>query len=264
VKTRSFIVPVLAMVTLLFLVLPILIVVPMSFSASSSLAFPPVGLSLRWYDSFFKNEAWLDALGTSVLLAAISSTFALVLGSLGAYGLCRRKFRGRAAAESNFMAPMVLPTIITAVALYIAFAKIGLLGTFFGLVLAHTLLGVPFVVIVMSVAIRSFDMRMEQVSWTMGASWLLTMRRVVLPQLLPSLAAAWIFAFVHSFDEVVVTSFIAGPFDTVPKRMFNELTLEITPTITAVATLLIGFTSLCLIGAGLILRKVSKSAIVPA
>ena len=122
-------------------------------------------------------------------------------------------------------------------------------------------LGMMEMVVVMGVAIRSFDLRLEQVAWTMGASWFVTMRKVIIPSLRPSLAAAWIFAFVHSFDEVVVTSFIAGPYDTIPKRMFSELMLEISPTITAVATLLIAFTVVCLLGAALILRRSTKPPI---
>lgn len=257
-QRKSLILSVLAMLTLAFLMLPIAVVVPMSFSGASSLEFPPTSLSMRWYEAFFESDLWLEALKNSLLLAIISSMLALVLGSLGAYGLCRRSFRHKTSVESNFMAPMVLPTIITAIALYIGFAHTGLLGTFTGLILAHTLLSVPFVVVVMSVAIKSFDLRQEQIAWTMGASWLLTMRRVVVPQLAPNLAAAWIFAFVNSFDEVVVTSFIAGAQETIPKRMFGELILEITPTITAVATLLIAFTVVCLAAAGLILLRVKK------
>lgn len=250
-----------AAVTVFLLILPIVVVVPMSFSSASSLSFPPPGLSLRWYRSFFGSESWLEALGTSVFLAAVASTLALILGSLAAYGLQRRAIRFKGVLESNFMAPVILPTIITAIALYITFARIGILGSFFGLVVAHVLLGIPYVILVMGVAIRSFDIRLEQVSWTLGASWATTMRKVVVPLLAPSLAAGWIFAFVGSFDEVVVTSFIAGSYDTVPKKMFNELILEISPTITAVATLLIAFTILCLSGAALILRRSPKQLV---
>jgi putative spermidine/putrescine transport system permease protein len=241
------------------MVLPIIVVVPMSFSSSSSLTFPPPGFSLRWFDSFFGSASWLDALQLSLTLAAISSVLSLVLGSLASYGLRRHRFRFNVLLESNFMAPMALPTIITAVALYIAFAKAGILGSLLGLTIAHTLLGVPYVMLVMNVAFKSFDIRLEQVAWTMGASWLLTMRKVVIPILTPSVAAAWIFAFVSSFDEVVVTSFIAGPYETLPKKMFNQLALEISPTITAVATLLIALTVLCLGGAACILKRSNKS-----
>jgi ABC-type spermidine/putrescine transport system permease subunit II len=153
--------------------------------------------------------------------------------------LVRCKFVGRNLIEANFMAPIIVPSIITAVALFIVFAKLRILGTFAGLVMAHTILVMPYVVLIMQVAIRAFDIRIEQVAATLGASRLQILRQVVLPNLLPSAAAAWIFAFVISFDEVVVTLFLAGTHLTIPKRMFNELIMQINPTITAVATLMI-------------------------
>ncbi len=238
-----------------FLCLPIAIVIPMSFSSARALTFPPPGFSLRWYRTFFGDPRWMEAMGTSASVALLASTAALVLGGLAAYGLNRGRFRGRAVAEANFMAPLIVPTIIVAVALYIALARVGLLGSYTGLVLAHTLLAVPFVVMVMGVAIRTFDIRIEQVAWSLGASWATTCRRVLLPNLAPSVFAAWIFALIASFDEVIVTSFIAGTYETIPKRMFNELILEINPTITAVATLLIVFTTLALGAVALLLRR---------
>ncbi|MFO1090655.1 MAG: ABC transporter permease [Hyphomicrobiales bacterium] len=232
--------------TLLFLCLPILIVVPMSFSSAQSLEFPPPGLSLRWYQAFFGNEVWAQAGINSLILATSASTIALVLGTLAAYALVRTTFPGKDLVEANFMAPMILPSIITAVALFIVFAKIKLLGTFFGLILAHTILVVPYVVLIMQVAIRAFDVRIEQVAASLGASQTQILLKVVLPNLIPSAAAAWIFAFVISFDEVVVTLFLAGANMTIPKRMFAELVMQINPIITAVATLLIGFNVLAL------------------
>jgi putative spermidine/putrescine transport system permease protein len=229
-----------AISVLLFLCLPIVIIVPMSFSSASSLTFPPPGLSLRWYIAFFGDARWLQAMWTSVLVAFASSGAALVLGGMAAYGLARARFPGRAFIEGNFILPSILPPIITAVALYIAFARAGLLGTLLGLVIGHTVLAVPYVVLVLAVAIRGFDVRIEQVAYTLGASWLTTFRRIVLPNLIPSIVAAWIFAFISSFDEVIVTVFLAGTYETVPKRMFNELVLQINPTITAIASLLIG------------------------
>jgi putative spermidine/putrescine transport system permease protein len=224
---------------LLFLCLPIAVVVPMSFSSASSLAFPPPGFSLRWYEAFFGDPRWLRAAATSAVVALASSALALALGSIAAYGLVRGTFRGRALLEGNFVAPLILPPVITAVALYIFFARIGLLGTLMGLIVAHTVLTVPYVVLLMTVAIRQFDVRIEQVAYSLGASWFRMFRSILLPNLWPSVVAAWIFAFIISFDEVIVTIFLAGAYDTIPKRMFNELILQVNPTITAIATLLI-------------------------
>lgn len=246
---------------LLFLCLPIVIVVPMSFSSASSLEFPPPGFSMRWYQAFFGDERWLAAAGNSVLVALVSSSLALVIGSVAAYGLVRGRFPGRAIADGNIMAPLIVPQIVTAVGLYIYFARLGLLGTLFGLVVGHTVLAIPYVVLVMTVAIRGFDQRIEQVALTLGASWPTMFRRILLPNLAPSAAAAWIFAFVISFDEVVVTIFLAGGIDTIPKRMFNELVLQVNPTITAIATLLIGFSIVTIGALALLLRGTVRKAL---
>lgn len=241
---------------LVFLCLPVLIVVPMSFSSSSSLRFPPEGFSMRWYAQIFSDPRWVQAIRTSLLLALLSSTLALLLGGLAAYGLVRGRFFGRMTIQSNFISPMIIPSVITAVAMYFALARVGLLGSFAGLLLGHTLLGVPYVVLIMSVAIRSFDSRIEQVAFTLGASWFTMLRRVLIPNLLPSTAAAWIFAFVTSFDEVVITTFIGGTHETVPKRMFNDLVMQVNPSITAIATLLIGVSlALMALAAGLVRRS---------
>ena len=240
---------------LLFLCLPIAVVVPMSFSSASSLEFPPPGLSLRWYQSFFGDPSWLLAARNSALIAFASSIGALILGSIAAYGLVRGSFRGRAVLEGNFVAPLILPPVITAVALYIFYSRIGLIGTLPGLILAHTILTMPYVVLLMSVAIRSFDQRIEQVAYSLGASWFTMFRRVLLPNLLPSVFAAWIFAFIISFDEVIVTLFLSGAYDTIPKRMFNELMLQVNPTITAIATLLIGLSLITLGVIALLMRR---------
>ena len=243
---------------LVFLTVPILIVIPMSFSSAKALTFPPPSFSLRWYETFFGDPRWMDAMWTSTLVALVSSAAALLMGGLAAYGLRRGSFAGRDWAEGNFMAPLIVPTIIVAIALYLGLAKIGLLGSLTGLIVAHTLLNVPLVIMVMGVAIREFDPRIEQVAWSLGASWRYTVWKVMLPNLAPSVFAAWIFGFIGSFDEVIVTSFIAGKYDTVPKKMFNELILEVNPTITAVATLLIGLTVLALAAVAFILGRAGK------
>jgi ABC-type spermidine/putrescine transport system permease subunit II len=239
---------------LLFLCLPIAIVVPMSFSGAESLQFPPPSLSLRWYVEFFGDPQWLDAAINSLVLAFSSSSLALVFGTLAAYALVRGNFIGRRLIESNFMAPMIIPPIITAVAIYIFFAKTKILGSFFGLVVAHSILAVPYVVLLMSVAIQSFDIRIEQVALTLGASKRQMLTRVLVPNLVPSALASWIFAFIISFDEVVVTQFVAGRYFTIPKKMFNELILQINPTITAIATIMIGL-SIVTIGIVMILMR---------
>ncbi|MCP1909518.1 ABC-type spermidine/putrescine transport system permease subunit II [Bradyrhizobium elkanii] len=254
---RSVVAPV-GIFGLVFLTVPLVVVIPMSFSSANSLAFPPPGLSLRWYEALFGDARWMNAMWTSTMLALVSSIASLILGGLAAYGLRRGTFAGRSWVEGNFMSPLIVPTIIAAIALYFGLSTVGLLGTFTGLVVAHTVLQVPVCMMMLGVAIREFDLRIEQVAWSLGAPWFHTVRKVVLPNLAPSVFSAWIFAFIGSFDEVVVTSFIAGTYDTVPKKMFNELILEVNPIITAVATLLIAFTVVALAGVAVSLARAGK------
>ncbi|WP_155936675.1 ABC transporter permease [Mesorhizobium ciceri] len=232
----------LAVSTIVFLFLPVLIVIPMSFSSAQSLAFPPPGFSLRWYAAFFSDPAWMAALRNSLVIGSTSSVLALAMGTTAAYALARGRFAGRWALEANLMAPLVLPSIILAIALYFAFARTGLLGSFAGLIIAHTLLGVPYVVILMSVAISAFDGRIEDAARTLGASERVVFFRILIPNVLPSLVAVGILVFIVSFDEVVLSLFLFGTEFTIPKLMFNRLELQIDPTVTAVATLLILFT----------------------
>lgn len=247
-----------AAAVLIFLLGPLLVVVPMSFSDSSTLGFPPSGFSLRWYENFFSDASWLSALRNSLGLALASSTLALVLGSTAAYGLVRGTFRGRIHIQANFLAPMVIPPVISAVGLYITFAKIGLLGTFPGLILAHTTVVIPFVVLLMSIGIESTDIRIEQVALTLGASRPYMLRRVLLPNLVPTALVAWVFAFMVSFDEIVVTLFLAGGHDTVPKKMFLDLKSGMDPTITAIASLLIFASIITATVMLVVVRRLSK------
>ena len=242
-----------------FLMLPVAIVIPMSFSGEQLLTFPPPSFSLRWYDSFFGDPLWLEALANSAVVALVSSLLALTLGTLAAYGLVRHRFIGRAALEANFVAPLIIPPIIGAVALYIVFAKVGLLGSYLGLVIAHTINTTPYVVLVMTVAIAGFDERIEQVARSLGAKERTIFCRIVIPNLSSSILASWMLAFVVSFDEVILTLFLFGNQETIPKRMITRLELQIDPTITAIATMLIVF-SVCALGlVYLLVRRSGRS-----
>lgn len=240
---------------LLFLVLPMIIVIPMSFSSASTIQFPPTGFSLRWYEALFGNPEWVAAAQTSILIAFSSSIFGLVLGVLATYGLAKGIFPGRNLLLAQFAAPMIVPTIITAVALYINYAQIGLLGKLPGLIMAHTIIVVPYVVLILFPIFESFDKRLELAARSLGASWFTAFRRVILPNLIPSIAGAWFFAFIMSFDELIVTIFLSGEYMTIPKKMFNELVLQINPTITAISTILIAFTALVMTIISLLMRQ---------
>lgn len=254
-QARRLTLAVCALAVLMFLVLPMLIVIPMAFSSASSLTFPPPGFSLRWFETLLIDQAWRTALWNSLLIALGASTLSLVVGSLAAYGLVRYRPLGRSLVEANFIAPLILPSVVLSVALYIVFSRLGILSTFGGIVLGHTVLCAPYVVILLTVAIRGFDERIEQVAATLGASQSRILFQIVAPNLWPSVLAAWLFAFITSFDEVIVTLFISGKHMTIPKKMFNELIMQINPTITAVATLLI-IVSVAILGvAGLLIGR---------
>lgn len=238
-----------------FLIVPILVVIPMSFSSDATLKFPPSGFSLQWYEAFFQDSKWFVALRTSFIVALSSSILSLILGMFAAYGLTRSRFKGKKIILANMMAPMIIPQIITAVGLYLFFAKIGLVGTIPGLIIGHTILSAPFVILIMMLGISSVDVRVEQASRSLGATWLTSFTRVILPNIIPSVLSSWFFAFIVSFDELIVTIFLSGPHVTAPKKMFDDLMIQINPVITVVSTLLIIFTLGIVAVALLVLRK---------
>lgn len=244
-----------ALAGLFLLLAPVLVVVPMSFSAGKGLEFPPQGFSLHWYGKLFADPLWMEALRTSLILAATSSLLALATGSLAAYALVRNSVIWREGIAASFIGPMVVPPVVLAVAAYLVYARLGLLGTMPGLVLAHTVLSLPFVVMIVSNAVAAFDERIEQAAVSLGATRATVLTRVVAPALMPHLLVSWLFAFAVSFDEVVLTFFIAGIHTTIPKKMFITLRNEIDPTITAVSALLIAVTVLIGIVAVLLLQR---------
>jgi putative spermidine/putrescine transport system permease protein len=230
----------LAALVVLFLVLPVVIVVPMSFSDSRMLDFPPRGWSLRWYERFFSATEWYGALIVSLKLAACTVVVATPLGVAAAYGIHNGRTAGVRYAQALLMLPMMVPHIILAIGIFYIFVKLEILGSFPGLVLAHTMLALPFVVVTVLAGLRSFDMSQELVARSLGCTRLRAFMAVTLPQIRASVLSGALFAFVTSLDEVVVSLFIAaGDNATITKVMFGSLRDEIDPTIATVSTLLI-------------------------
>lgn len=230
----------LAALVVLFLVLPVVIVVPMSFSDSRMLDFPPRGWSLRWYERFFSSLEWYGALIVSLKLAACTVLLATPLGVAAAYGIHNGRSAAVRQAQGLLMLPMMVPHIILAIGIFYIFVKLEILGSFPGIVLAHTMLALPFVVVTVLAGLRSFDMAQEMVARSLGCSRLRAFLSVTLPQIRPSVLSGALFAFVTSLDEVVVSIFIAaGDNATITKIMFGSLRDEIDPTIATVSTLLI-------------------------
>ena len=227
-----------------FMLLPILVIVPLSFSASSFLAYPMPGWSLQWYENLFTSEDWARAARNSFIVAPAATLIATVLGTLTAVGLARVQFPGKGALMSVLIAPMVVPIVVVGVACYLFFARIGLADSYTGLILVHAALGAPFVVTTVLATLQGFNQNLVRASLSLGANPLQTFFRVTLPVIAPGVISGALFAFATSFDEVVVTLFIAGPTQvTLPRQMFTGIRENINPTIAAVATLLTIFTT---------------------
>ncbi len=227
-----------------FLVLPVLIVVPMSFSASRFLDFPPSEWSLRWYQRFFSSPSWWGSLLSSLKIATAVTVIATPLGTLAAYALHRGRHRLLATAQLVLLLPMMVPNIILAIGIFYIYARAGLLGSFTGIVMAHTMLALPFVVVTVLAGLRSFDDAQELAARSMGCSRTEAFLSVTLPQIRGSVISGALFAFVTSLDEVVISMMIsAGENSTITKVMFSSLRDEIDPTIATVSSLLIAGSS---------------------
>jgi putative spermidine/putrescine transport system permease protein len=229
---------------LVYLLAPILAIIPLSFSSSSFLAYPMPGWSLQWYQNLFTSDEWARAAKNSFIVAPAATLIATVLGTLTAVGLARANFRGKGLLMSVLIAPMVVPIVVVGVACYLFFARIGLADTYTGLIVVHAALGAPFVVTTVLATLQNFNHNLVRASLSLGAGPVQTFFRVTLPVIAPGVISGALFAFATSFDEVVVTLFIAGPQQvTLPRQMFTGIRENINPTIAAVATLLILFTT---------------------
>jgi putative spermidine/putrescine transport system permease protein len=241
---------------LAFLILPIVVIVPLSFSAGGFLTFPLPGLSLRWYQEFFTSAPWQLSLRNSLIVASATTVFATVLGTLAALGLTRARLPGQTLLMGLIVSPMVVPLVIVAVGVYFAYAPFGLTGSLVGLTLAHTALATPFVVITVSATLQGFDVNQARAGASLGASPVTVLRRVVLPLILPGVISGALFAFVTSFDEVVVALFLTGPAErTLPRQMFTGMRENVSPVITAAASLLILLSVLLLAALELLRRR---------
>ena len=230
-----------------FLMLPLLVLFPISFSAGSYLTFPPPGFSLKWYVRYFGDVAWLDATYRSLEIGAATTVLALLFGLPLAFGLARGRFRGRALIENGISAPIIVPHIVLSIAIYGLFSRLGLIGAWYGVALAHTVLALPFVVIVILAGLRDFDITLELAARGLGAGRLAAVLSVTLPILAPSVYSAAFLAFITSFDELVVAMFIAGANMTLPKKMFDNILSEVEPTVAAVSAMQIVLVSALLI-----------------
>ena len=247
----------------LFLIVPILVIIPLSFNAvpfftftPEMLSFDPAGYSLRWYKDFINNPQWIHSLQNSFIIAIFSTILSTVLGTLAALGLSRPFTPYKAAIMGALISPMIVPLIISATGMFFFYTKIGLAQTHLGIILAHTALGTPFVVITVTATLVGFDQSLIRAAQNLGASPPTVFFKVIMPLILPGVISGGLFAFITSFDEVVVVLFLAD-FDqrTIPLQMFSGLREQISPTILAVATILVTISILLLTSVELLRRR---------
>jgi len=231
----------------IFLITPILVVIPLSFNSvpfftftEGMLRLDPEAYSLRWYKDFWNNPQWIHSLQNSFIIAIFSTIFSTVLGTLAALGLSKPYTPYKAAIMGILISPMIVPLIISATGMFFFYTSIGLAQTHLGIILAHTALGTPFVVITVTATLVGFDQSLIRAAQNLGAMPTTVFFKVIMPLILPGVISGGLFAFITSFDEVVVVLFLAD-FDqrTIPLQMFSGLREQISPTILAVATILV-------------------------
>src|SRR6516162_3477291 len=231
----------LAMVTALFLVAPMAIIVPMSFSTAISFEFPPPSYWTGYYREYFSNYAWLDATANSFIIASATMLLTLVVALPAAFGYARYRFFGKSAFNLLMLLPIIVPGVVSALGYYSFLSLAHLVGTYLGMIIAHSVLSIPVAFLVIAAALKGFDRNLERAAMNAGAGPLATFLFVTLPVLRPGILIGALFAFLHSFNEAVVAIFIAGrDAATLPKKMFESIRLESDPVIAVVSTLLTG------------------------
>jgi putative spermidine/putrescine transport system permease protein len=257
-----------AIAVLFFLLAPLFVIIPLSFNAEpyfsftpKMLALDPEGFSLRWYRDIIDNPQWSEAMVNSLVIAFASTALATVLGTLAAIGLARSNMPFRDFFMALLISPLVVPIVIAAAGMYFFYSSIGLSQTTLGIILAHTSLGVPFVVITMTATLSGFDRNLVKAASSLGADPFTTFTRVTLPLVAPGMISGALFAFAASFDEVVTVLFLGGPDQrTIPRQMWSGIREQISPTILAVATILIAFSCLLLLTVEMLRRQSSPGA----
>jgi len=228
----------------------------LSFSNESFVSFPPGEWGLRQYREALGGERWMPALGRSLVVGLSAAALALVIGTLAVLALNRGSTRGRQALQALALGPLLVPSLAYAIALYIVFARLHILGSSGGLIAAHTVLALPFVVLVVNAAVARVSPDLERAAMSLGAGRFRALLDVTARLLLPALAAALILAFLTSFEEVVVTSFVAGiGYETLPRAIFDEVREGVDPAIAAVGMLLTGVTAVLLVGLSALRRR---------
>jgi len=230
-----------AVMVAIFLVAPMAIIVPMSFSTAISFEFPPPGYWTGYYREYFASPAWLDATANSFIIAFASMLLTLIIALPAAFGYARYRFFGKSAFNLLMLLPIIVPSVVSALGYYSFLSLARLVGTHIGMIVAHSVLSIPVAFLVITAALKGFDRNLERAAMSAGAGPLATFFFVTVPVLRPGILIGGLFAFLHSFNEAVVAIFIAGrDASTLPKKMFESIRLESDPVIAVVSTLLTG------------------------
>lgn len=220
------------------LIAPTAIVIPMSVTSTSSFNFPPKGFTLRWYKHLFSDRAWLDALLTSCQVAILVVIVSTVIGTAAAIGIYRLGGKAGNSFRALFLMPMVVPGVVLAIGLYSVFLRMGMLGSLMGFVAAHSVLAIPLVLINVLASLEGYDARLELAAASLGAKKAVILRTITIPLILPGIVAGALFAFITSFDEIVLSLFIQSPYlQTLPVKIYRSMTKDTDPTVAAVAVL---------------------------
>ncbi len=235
-RGSALVLPVFSWLAIAFLVLPTLLVIPLAFTSSQFLEFPPPGYGLSWFRTYFESPLWIQATIRSFLVAFATAIAATAIGGFTALALANSRTRWSGLIFAFFLAPMIVPRIIIAVGLFYLFARIGLVATDLGLVIGHTVLAIPFTLVTMAAVLKGYDQRLDQAAATLGANRLRTLTGVTVPLVKGGLVAAFLFAFITSFDELSIAIFVSGGVKTtLPKQMWDDMILQLNPTLAAVS-----------------------------
>lgn len=235
-RACNLLLPAFCWLVIAFLVLPTLLVIPLAFTSSQFLEFPPPGYGLSWFQAYFSSPLWIQATIRSFVVAFVTALAATAIGGFAALALANSRTRWAGLIFAFFLAPMIVPRIVIAVGLFYLFARLGLIATDLGLVIGHTVLAIPFTLVTIAAVLKTYDQRLDQAAATLGANRLRTLTGVTIPLVKGGLVAAFLFAFITSFDELTIAIFVSGGIKTtLPKQMWDDMILQLNPTLAAVS-----------------------------
>ena len=250
------IVTMIGIAVLIYLIFPVLINFPLSVSTSRYFEFPPTGFTLKWYEEYITSSEWTDATFFSLKVAALATVFSVIMGMLTSLGIVRSKFKGKQILYMFFLSPVIVPVIIIAVSGYFMMSKLGLAGTAFGLAINHSIIIIPITIIILISNLVGFDQRLEQAAMSLGAGRLRTFYTITFPIIRPGVIIAALFAFIYSFDEVVISLFLSGiEGTTLPVLIWDTIREDLNPTISAICSVLVLITAVLLMSVGLLKKR---------